>query len=124
MRNCERGCFIFRARRSNVSYFSLGPVINIAFSQQSHVVSASKDASLRVWDIASGESIAYFQGHTKPVLCLVLTGNGKTVVSGSEDKTIRVWDLASRDCVTLKGHEGNGAYLYLFTKGYLTSFTI
>ncbi|MEH2455278.1 TIR domain-containing protein [Nostoc sp.] len=69
------------------------------------VVSGSEDKTLKVWDLATGQCQATFEGHTNSVLVVAITPDGKTVVSGSFDKTLKVWDLATGQCrATFAGH--------------------
>ena len=70
-----------------------------------HVVSASSDKTLKVWDLASGREVATLQGHTDGVTACAVTPDGRHVVSASADKTLKVWELASgREVATLQGH--------------------
>lgn len=46
-------------------------------------------------------------GHTRDVVSLAISPNGKVLASGSVDTTIRLWDPATRQSVaTLEGHGG------------------
>ncbi len=71
------------------------------------VVSASADKTLKVWDLASGRTLATLEGHAVTVLACAVTPDGRRVVSASADKTLKVWDLESgRPLATLQGHVG------------------
>jgi WD40 repeat protein len=64
----------------------------VAFSPDGKtVVSGSGDQTLRLWDVASGQSLRTLQGHTGRVTSVAFSLDGKTVVSGSSDRTLRVW---------------------------------
>ena len=70
-----------------------------------HVVSASDDRTLKVWELASGRAVATLKDHPDLVTACAVTPDGRHVVSASEDRTLRVWELASgRAVATLKGH--------------------
>jgi hypothetical protein len=58
-----------------------------------HVVSGSWDRTLRVWDLATGETKTTLQGHTDSISAVAVTPDGRYVVSGSKDRTLRIWDL-------------------------------
>lgn len=49
--------------------------------------------SLRLWDLATGEELKQFKGHTAPVLSLAISGDGRLLVSGSADNTMRSWQM-------------------------------
>lgn len=51
-------------------------------------VSGSRDATLRVWNIETGEAMHVLSGHSASVRCIEVSGN--KVVSGSYDSTCRV----------------------------------
>ncbi len=68
-------------------------------------VSGSYDRTVRVWDLATGQS-RVLEGHGDVVKAVALTADGRTAVSGSWDKTVRVWDLASGQSRVLEGHSG------------------
>ncbi|CAE6445317.1 unnamed protein product, partial [Rhizoctonia solani] len=51
----------------------------------------SDDLTLRVWDVASGQPIAVFEGHTERLLAVAFSPGGTQIVSGSADMTIRLW---------------------------------
>ena len=75
------------------------------FPDGRRVVSASKDKTLKVWDVETGKCLATLQGHNPTVSCVAIFPDGSRVVSGSWDKTLKVWDVATGECVaTLKGH--------------------
>jgi WD40 repeat protein/energy-coupling factor transporter ATP-binding protein EcfA2 len=75
-----------------------------------HAISASRDKTLVVWDIESGEEIQTLKGHTEWVQAVAVTPDGKHAISGSSEKTLRVWDIESGEEIqTLKGHT-DGVY--------------
>lgn len=57
------------------------------------LVSAGKDAQIKLWSLVDGQEIATLTGHQGKIWCLAITPDGTTLVSGSEDKTVKVWSV-------------------------------
>ncbi|KAG8817979.1 Mitochondrial fission protein [Serendipita sp. 399] len=69
-----------------------GPINALDFSEPyGLLVTASQDESTRLWDLSSGEELAFLRGHTGPVKCIQVEGD--VCVTGGSDNTIRIWDL-------------------------------
>ena len=87
-------------------------VLSVAYSpDRRHIVSGSRDNTIRVWDATTGQAVAgSFQGHTDDVISVVYSPDGRHIVSGSQDEIIRVWDI----CNSLPGCGGSipGAYKF------------
>lgn len=67
------------------------------------VVSGSRDATLRVWNVDTGLCLHVLMGHVAAVRCVQY--DGKRVVSGAYDFMVKVWDPESETCLyTLQGH--------------------
>lgn len=72
----------------------------------SKLASGSKDASIKIWDVAKGTCERSLKGHAASVSCLALSADGKRLMSGSGDHSIVVWDLATGNPErALKGHD-------------------
>lgn len=66
-------------------------------------MSGSRDATLRLWDIETGQCLHVLMGHVAAVRCVQYDGH--KVVSGAYDYTVKVWDPESESCThTLQGH--------------------
>jgi WD40 repeat protein len=63
-----------------------------------HVVSASGDQTLKVWELASGRPVAMLEGHTDCVFACAVMPDGRHVLSASEDKTLKVWEVGTSRC--------------------------
>jgi WD40 repeat protein len=81
-------------------------VASVAFSPDGkQVVSGSYDATVRLWDAATGALLQTLEGHTNMVTSVAFSPDGKQVVSGSYDETVRLWDAATGALLqTLEGH--------------------
>jgi WD40 repeat protein len=67
-------------------------VSSAAFSPDGQrVLTASGDTTARVWDAASGRSLATLAGHTGWVSSAVFSPDGQRVVTASYDGTARTW---------------------------------
>jgi guanine nucleotide-binding protein subunit beta-2-like 1 protein len=55
-------------------------------------LSASWDATLRLWDLNLGQTTRRFVGHSKDVLSVAFSSDNRQIVSGSRDKTIKLWN--------------------------------
>ncbi|KXL50026.1 MAG: hypothetical protein FE78DRAFT_75740 [Acidomyces sp. 'richmondensis'] len=55
------------------------------------LVTASRDDSVRVWDLNTGRCVGALEGHLSSVRCLQV--EGEVVATGSMDASIRLWDL-------------------------------
>ena len=81
-----------------------GVISALAILPDERIVSGSRDSTLRVWDVTTGECQQTMEGHTGFITCIAVLPDGR-VVSGSADHTLRVWDVATGKCLqTLKGH--------------------
>jgi WD40 repeat protein len=69
------------------------------------LATGSKDRSIRLWDLASGEEVGMFAGHDEAVLALAFSADGERLASGSADKMARLWDVATQEPIRqLAGH--------------------
>ncbi|MCG9133658.1 WD40 repeat domain-containing protein [Candidatus Poribacteria bacterium] len=50
---------------------------------------------IRLWEVATGENITTFWGHTTDVQCFAFSQDGTLLVSGGHDGAIYLWDLKS-----------------------------
>ena len=67
----------------------------LAFSADGkHLLSGSKDRSLRLWDVARGKKVQTFAGHDNWVTAAALSADGKYVLSLSDDCSAKLWDAA------------------------------
>jgi WD40 repeat protein len=67
------------------------------------VISASRDNTIRIWDKQTGECLNILKGHNNTVTSVAIQDN--TLISGSLDTSVRVWDKSSGECMqVLEGH--------------------
>jgi WD40 repeat protein len=81
-------------------------VFHVAFSPDgSRLASASKDGTVRLWDVATSEEIRTLKGHKGQVNAVAYSPDGKHLSSGGGDHTVKVWNAATgRETRTLTGH--------------------
>jgi WD40 repeat protein len=80
--------------------------VQVISSDGAYALSASWDKSLRLWELATGETTRTFVGHTNDVLSVSFSADNRQIVSGSRDRTIKLWNTLG-DCkftITDKGH--------------------
>ncbi|TPX66522.1 hypothetical protein CcCBS67573_g07802 [Chytriomyces confervae] len=76
------------------------PVTSVAVSPDSTtIISGSKDQTLKLWDVQTGECQATLEGHKNDVNAVAITPDGKLIISGSSDETIKVWNLETKTCI-------------------------
>jgi WD40 repeat protein len=84
-----------------------GHIFSVAFSPDAKTIaSASRDNTIKMWDVASGKNITTINGHTHFVYSLAFSPDGKRLASGSGDQTIRFWDPATGKEKALLRHAG------------------
>ena len=57
------------------------------------MLSCSRDKTVKLWDVSTGECKKTFTGYESWVRRIALTKDGQTFVSGSDDQTIIVWNM-------------------------------
>ena len=67
-------------------------VTSVSFSPDGKMIaSASRDKTIKLWDVATGKDLRTLIGHQGSVNSVSFSPNGKTVASGSDDNTIKLW---------------------------------
>ena len=85
------------------------------------LASGSKDNSIKLWDVDTGECLRTLTGHSGTVISLHLLPNN-ILASGSLDKSIKLWNVSSGECIrTLNGHSEYVYALQLLAKNKLAS---
>jgi len=81
-------------------------VFSVAFSPDGKTLaSGSRDAPVKLWDIATGLELRSFEGHENTVRSVAFSPDGKIVASGSFDKQVKLWDITNgKELRTFNGH--------------------
>ncbi|TGO28952.1 hypothetical protein BPAE_0021g00770 [Botrytis paeoniae] len=70
------------------------------------LVSASRDKTLRIWDVSTGYCVKTIRGHADWVRDVAPSFDGRWLLSAGVDQTARIWDASSGEPkATLLGHE-------------------
>jgi WD40 repeat protein/serine/threonine protein kinase len=83
-------------------------VHTVAYSPDGRrVVTASADATARIWDSVTGRQLTVLTGHTKAVRSAFFSSDGEKVVTAGYDGTARIWNAATgQQLMLLTGHNG------------------
>ncbi|KAK4238984.1 hypothetical protein C8A03DRAFT_14600 [Achaetomium macrosporum] len=67
------------------------------------LATGSYDATIKIWNIETGEEIRTLHGHTRGIRALQF--DESKLISGSLDNTIKIWNWHTGECIsTLQGH--------------------
>ena len=70
------------------------------------LVSASRDKTLKIWDVTTGYCVKTLRGHLDWVRDVSPSFDGRWLLSAGNDQTARLWDASSGDTkATFLGHE-------------------
>ena len=72
------------------------------------LVSASKDKTLRIWDITTGYCLRTLHGHTSWVRDVYPSLDGRFLLSNGDDLAVKLWDMSvlePESRLTMFGHE-------------------
>lgn len=88
----------------------------VATEDRMRIITTSEDATARVWDVATGQTVQELKGHTASVRSAAFSPDGRWVVTASMDATARVWDAATGQTVQeLKGPFGAVVFSAVFS---------
>lgn len=72
---------------------------------ESILATGSYDATIKIWDIETGDEIRTLKGHEDGIRCLQF--DDTKLISGSVDRTLKIWNWHTSECLsTLPGHTG------------------
>ncbi|KAJ9066626.1 hypothetical protein DSO57_1007700 [Entomophthora muscae] len=73
---------------------SADSVLAVAASK-TFLFAGAQSGVIKVWDRTTFLTVKILEGHTRCILCLILSPDQKLLFSGSGDGTVRVWDAES-----------------------------
>lgn len=59
------------------------------------VLSASRDKTIKLWEVVTGRLVRTFEGHTENVNTICFSPDGNNIFSGGNDKSIIVWEVST-----------------------------
>src|SRR5688500_13733291 len=80
-------------------------ILSVAYSPDGRLLaSASRDGTIKIWNVETGDEQTTLEGHSGQVLRLAF-GSNNLLASAGADKTVRLWDIAAGESIaTLTGH--------------------
>ncbi|XP_070559643.1 NACHT domain- and WD repeat-containing protein 1-like [Ptychodera flava] len=97
----QRGCFPAPGGPLRTTLIGhRGDILDMAINQANMLlVTASRDFTVRIWDLENDDVIHTLQAHSDAVYCVAITNNGKWLVSGAADDSLIVWSLRTGEII-------------------------
>lgn len=86
------------------------------------LATGSYDATIKIWDLESGQELRTLRGHTMGVRCLQFDDN--KLISGSLDKTLKVWNWRTGECISTYNGHTEGVIALHFDSNILVSGSV
>ena len=88
---------------------------NILFSRDGKYLLAGYGKEIVLSDVASGQEVQIFRGHTDTITGLGFSADEKYVISASFDRTVRLWDIKTGEEIRRFSGHASGAYSVAFS---------
>ncbi len=111
---------LYRSVQGSQQVFTLaghtGPVNDAAVSPDGRwLATASDDATVKIWNAATGQEVHTLAGHSAPVTSLAFSPASTHLATGSSDSLIIVWDVAAGTLVrAMRGEDDGGVRALAF----------
>jgi WD40 repeat protein len=85
---------------------TLAQVTSVCYNQTGTLIAAGyNDSRIGIWDLATGNLVRTFVGHTGVVTSVCFSPDGTKIASASKDNTIKIWEITSGNLLrTFTGH--------------------
>ena len=78
-----------------------------------YLATASQDKTVRLWDIATGQTVHVFTDHTDGVYGVAFSPDGKFLAATSDDNTVIMWDVSNgRSVQKFSAPHSNGSIAF------------
>lgn len=82
-------------------------IVSVSVNNDGYIASGSYDATIRIWNIESGQLTQLLKGHDFVVADVAFSPDGNLLASASYDESIKIWDWRRSEVLcTLNGHSG------------------
>jgi WD40 repeat protein len=71
----------------------------VALSDNQYVLTASRDKTIKLWNVNEKKEIRSYEQHEDAVHALAVSANGKFFFSASADHTIKLWNIATAQVI-------------------------
>jgi len=72
----------------------------------------TKDTTIRLWEVSSSKQLKAFEGHSREVISVAFSQDGKHILSSGLDSTVRFWDVESGNQIWSYDPDEYGNRLY------------
>ena len=90
-----------------------GTIGEIAYSPDGGRLAVASGIGIWIYDASTGAEVALFRGHTRSVLGVAYSPDGRTLATTSYDNTVRLWDTATG---TLENTFTGGVYSVAYSR--------
>jgi WD40 repeat protein len=75
------------------------PIMCINILSNGRIISGSRDKTLRIWDLHSGEELMLLEGHTNMVMNIIVLPDTKRFISVDNDRNLKIWEISDGQLV-------------------------
>ena len=91
------------ATLKNIATLAITPISDpVAFSPDGSILATGAGVEVRLWDVATGQSVTTFEGHTSLVNSVAFSPDGTILASGGSDGLVKLWNISTGENIVTR----------------------